>query len=420
LVKVVSVKFNPHGKAYYFDPNGIEVRAGDTLIVETSKGLDIGECAFGEHYVTDESIIAPLRPVIRAATEEDLRIAEQNKDREKEAFAICKDKIAAHGLDMKLVDVECGFEGNKILFFFTADGRVDFRDLVKDLAAVFRTRIELRQIGVRDETKMLGGLGICGRPYCCNQFLNDFQPVSTKMAKTQSMSLNPTKISGSCGRLMCCLRYEQDAYEDLVKKIPKTGSFVQTPFGYGSVTAANILRQKVKVLIDNEREQEFKVLDADDVAIVPGGRPKPGDPLPNVLVEKVKIIDETPVSAADPWEAPSLFAEETDGSVQKKRTEENAPSQSPRSGFESRGQEQTGQMHSNSGVKPHPQHNTRPANKLGNPQGNRPVQGAQQGKAPAAPQQNSSENANKPNNHKRNRQRHYNRPKPQNEGQSKE
>jgi len=284
LVKVVSVKFNSHGKAYYFDPNEVEVRAGDTVIVETSKGLDIGECAFGEHYVTDESIIPPLRPIIRVATEEDLRISELNKEREKEAFDICKAKIEEHKLEMKLVDVECGFEGNKILFFFTADGRVDFRDLVKDLAAVFRTRIELRQIGVRDETKMLGGLGICGRPYCCNQFLNDFQPVSTKMAKTQSMSLNPTKISGSCGRLMCCLRYEQDAYEDLLKTIPKVGAFVQTAQGYGNVIATNVLRQRVKVRLDEgSGEQELKVLEADEVATVPGGRPKPGDPLPNVL-----------------------------------------------------------------------------------------------------------------------------------------
>ncbi|MEG0035521.1 MAG: stage 0 sporulation family protein, partial [Oscillospiraceae bacterium] len=235
MTEVVSVKFNSRGKAYYFDPVGIETKTGDTLVVETAKGLDIGECSAGNHYVIEESLVLPLRPVIRVATEEDLRIVEINKTREKEAFKVCKEKIADHRLDMKLVDVECGFEGNKILFFFTADGRVDFRELVKDLAAVFRTRIELRQIGVRDETKMLGGLGICGRPYCCNQFLTDFQPVSTKMAKTQSMSLNPTKISGSCGRLMCCLRYEQEAYEDLLKTIPKNGAFVQTTAGYGTV-----------------------------------------------------------------------------------------------------------------------------------------------------------------------------------------
>jgi cell fate regulator YaaT (PSP1 superfamily) len=317
LTEVVSIKFNSHGKSYYFDPNGVEVRQGDKVIVETAKGLDIGECAVSAHYVTDESIIPPLRPVIRTATEEDLQIAAQNKEREKEAFEICKDKIAAHGLDMKLVDVECGFEGNKILFFFTADGRVDFRDLVKDLAAVFRTRIELRQIGVRDETKMLGGLGICGRPYCCNQFLNDFQPVSTKMAKTQSMSLNPTKISGSCGRLMCCLRYEQDAYEDLLKNIPKNGAFVQTAHGYGNVVQTNVLRQKVKVRIDDDGEDEIKVFDVSEVATVPGGRPKPGDPVPYVLNSIEKEAEETEPEE-DPWEAPSLFAEESGVRSQKK------------------------------------------------------------------------------------------------------
>lgn len=323
MTEVISVKFNSHGKAYYFDPCGVDVKTGDTVIVETSKGLDIGECAFGVHYVTDESIIPPLKPVIRVATEDDLRVAATNKEREKEAFDICKEKIEAHGLDMKLVDVECGFEGNKILFFFTADGRVDFRDLVKDLAAVFRTRIELRQIGVRDETKMLGGLGICGRPYCCNQFLNDFQPVSTRMAKTQSMSLNPTKISGSCGRLMCCLRYEQEAYEDLLKTIPKIGAFVQTTKGYGSVISTNVLRQKVKVRIDNEGEEDFKVLDAVEVASVPGGRPKPGEPMPHVLTVAVKTVEAEETekqeeAAVDPWEAPSLFAENSESEVVKK------------------------------------------------------------------------------------------------------
>lgn len=415
MVKVVSVKFNPHGKAYYFDPNGVELRTGDTLIVETSKGLDIGECAFGEHYVTDESIIPPLRPVIRAATEEDLRIAAQNKEREKEAFAICKEKIAAHGLDMKLVDVECGFEGNKILFFFTADGRVDFRDLVKDLAAVFRTRIELRQIGVRDETKMLGGLGICGRPYCCSQFLNDFQPVSTKMAKTQSMSLNPTKISGSCGRLMCCLRYEQDAYEDLVKKIPKTGAFVQTPFGYGNVTATNVLRQKVKVCIDGGGEQEFKVLDADEVATVPGGRPKPGEPLPHVLTEKVKPV-ETPEPVEDPWEAPSLFAEQTNGAAKVQTSDETEPAargQRPKN--DGRGQEQNRQRHPGGNNKNRPQHNAKPQVKLVVPKTAQHAQAA----APKPGGEAAAQPKNKSKSQNRNRKHHYNRPKPPSEGQGK-
>lgn len=308
MTEVISVKFSNRGKSYFFDPNGIAAKPGDKLIVETSKGLDICECALPSHYVLDESIIAPLRPVIRVATEDDLKTAEQNKLREKEAFTICKEKIAQHALDMKLVNVECGFEGNKILFFFTSDGRVDFRDLVKDLASVFRTRIELRQIGVRDETKMLGGLGICGRPYCCSQFLTDFQPVSTKMAKTQSMSLNPTKISGSCGRLMCCLRYEQEAYEDLIKTIPKNGAFVQTISGYGNVVQTNVLRQKIKVRLDGDGDQEIKQFDADEVAAVPGGRPKQGDPLPSVLnyVSKPK---EAPEPDEDPWKAPTLFAD---------------------------------------------------------------------------------------------------------------
>ncbi len=310
MVKVVSVKFNPHGKTYYFDPEEIEIRAGDTLIVETSKGVDIGICAYGEHYVTEESVIAPLRPVIRIATEEDLKLAAENKEREKEALVICREKIAAHGLEMKLVDVECGFEGNKILFFFTADGRVDFRELVKDLAAIFRTRIELRQIGVRDETKMLGGMGICGRPYCCSQFLNEFQPVSTKMAKTQSMSLNPTKISGSCGRLMCCLRYEQEAYDELLKTIPKNGAFVQTPQGYGNVIQTNVLRQKVKVRIDGDGAQEVVLLDADEVAAVPGGRPKLGEPLPDLLKDIVRKKPEKEPEE-DIWAAPNLFAEDS-------------------------------------------------------------------------------------------------------------
>ena len=352
MTEVVSIKFNCHGKSYYFDPNGVEMKPGDTVIVETSKGLDIGECATSAHYVTDESIIPPLRPVIRIASAEDLEVAAVNKEREKEAFEICKEKIAAHGLDMKLVDVECGFEGNKILFFFTADGRVDFRDLVKDLAAVFRTRIELRQIGVRDETKMLGGLGICGRPYCCSQFLSDFQPVSTKMAKTQSMSLNPTKISGSCGRLMCCLRYEQDAYEDLIKNIPKTGAFVQTEHGYGNVVQSNVLRQKVKVRIDNDGEGEFKVYSATDVVAVPGGRPKPGDPMPHVLNESVKDQDEVEPEA-DPWEAPTMFAE---GSTEQKFENHDVDSEaaSAKPTFHKQPNRPKPQ---NNPVKYHPQHN---------------------------------------------------------------
>ena len=289
MTEVVGVRFKSRGKVYFFDPAGVKVKTGEQVVVETSKGLELGECADGNYEVPDERIIPPLRQVVRVATEDDLRIAELNKAREAEAFAICKQKIAEHGLDMKLVEVEYNFEGNKILFFFTSDGRVDFRELVKDLASVFRTRIELRQIGVRDEAKMLGGLGICGRPFCCQAFLDDFQPVSTKMAKIQSMSLNPTKISGSCGRLMCCLRYEQEAYEDLVKQVPKNGAYVETPDGYGSVAQVNLLRKKVKVKLDGSAtEQQSRTYDAEDVAVVPGGRPKPGETPPSVLKPRVK------------------------------------------------------------------------------------------------------------------------------------
>lgn len=308
MTEVISVKFAKRGKSYFFAPGDLKIETGDKVIVDTAKGLDIGECSAGNHPVEDESIVKPLRNVVRLATDSDLRIAEEHRQLEHEAFDICKEKIAQHGLDMKLVDVEYGFEGNKILFFFTSDGRVDFRELVKDLASVFRTRIELRQIGVRDETKMMGGLGICGRPYCCSQFLNDFEPVSTKMAKTQSMSLNPTKISGSCGRLMCCLRYEQEAYEELVRNIPKNGAFVQTVAGYGSVMQSDILRQKVKVRMDYEGEPELKTFDAKQVAVVPGGRPKPGEEPPQVL-QYVEPEEPEPAESEDPWMAPELFAD---------------------------------------------------------------------------------------------------------------
>ena len=240
MVEIVSVKFKKRGKCYYFDPGALKIKTGDKVIVETSKGLEIADCCRGNHEIADNAVVQPLRPVVRIATADDLRIEELNRRREREAFEICRKKIAEHGLDMKLVDVECNFEGNKTLFFFTSDGRVDFRELVKDLAGIFRNRIELRQIGVRDEAKMVGGLGICGRPYCCSKFLDDFQPVSTKMAKVQSLSLNPTKISGSCGRLMCCLRYEQEAYEDLLKHVPKQGAFVETKDGYGTAVQVNL------------------------------------------------------------------------------------------------------------------------------------------------------------------------------------
>ena len=254
MIEIISVRFKSGGKQYYFNPNGVQVTAGQGVIIETARGVERGECVMGNTMVDEIEIIQPLRPMLRLETEEDKATLQANKEKEAKAFRICQEKIARHGLDMKLVEVEYSFDGSKILFFFTSEGRVDFRALVKDLASVFHTRIELRQIGVRDEAKMLGGLGICGRPFCCCGFLDEFQPVSIKMAKTQSLSLNPTKISGTCGRLMCCLKYEQDAYEDAASRMPKAESFVETPDGVGTVAQINLLKETVKVKLDESTE----------------------------------------------------------------------------------------------------------------------------------------------------------------------
>lgn len=300
MIDVISIKFKNRGKCYFFSPNGLDIHSGDKVIVETSKGLEIADCFRGCHSVPDDAVVQPLRPAVRLATADDLRIAELNKKREKEAFEICQQKILEHGLDMKLVDVECNFEGSKTMFFFTSDGRVDFRELVKDLAGIFRNRIELRQIGVRDEAKMIGGIGICGRPYCCNQFLDEFQPVSTKMAKVQSLSLNPTKISGSCGRLMCCLRYEQEAYEDLVKKVPKQGAFVETKDGFGTAVQVNLLRQTVQVKLDKDGDDSLRLYKANELCTVPGGRPKDGEEPVSTFIY-VPSEDDAPEPPEDPW-----------------------------------------------------------------------------------------------------------------------
>jgi len=270
LTEIVSVRFNERGKAYFFDPSGLTIEKGEMVVVETAKGLEYGECVRGNHHVEDDVVIQPLRPVVRIATDADNRSAEAGKESEKEAFDYCKQRIIDFELEMKLVSVEYGFEGNKILFFFTSDGRVDFRELVKDLAGRFRARIELRQIGVRDEAKMLGGLGVCGKQFCCSQFLNEFHPVSIKMAKTQGLSLNPTKISGTCGRLMCCLKYEETAYEDLVKKAPKIGAFVETPYGKGSVININLLRGLAKVRLEDGNDTTLKAFTFDELDILGG------------------------------------------------------------------------------------------------------------------------------------------------------
>ena len=263
MAEVIGVRFKEGGKVYYFDPDRNKLRIGDIVIVETSRGIECGAVAIANKQVADDEIVHPLKKLIRKATKEDRRRLEENKRKEKEALKICEQKVAEHGLEMKLVDVEYTFDNSKILFYFTADGRVDFRALVKDPASVFRTRIELRQIGVRDESKMLGGLGVCGRPFCCSSFLGEFHPVSIKMAKEQGLSLSPTKISGTCGRLMCCLKYEQDAYTDLLKHTPKVGAIVKTPLGRGLVVETNLLARTLKVKMDNTPDdaapQSFKV-----------------------------------------------------------------------------------------------------------------------------------------------------------------
>ena len=276
-VQVVDIQFRPGQKIYYFDPNGIDCKAGDHVIIDTARGPEFGTCTAGAHTISSKDVVAPLRPVIRLATAHDEKIAADNHAREKKAYDVCLQKIAEHNLDMQLVSAECAFDGSKILFFFTADERVDFRELVKNLASVFHTRIELRQIGVRDKAKMVGGLGICGRPFCCASFLDDFQPVSIKMAKTQNLSLNPTKISGTCGRLMCCLKYEQDAYEDLIRTSPKAESFVDTPEGRGTVTEIDLLRQRVKVRME-EHPEEIRVFQNTEIAILRNGKAKKNDP----------------------------------------------------------------------------------------------------------------------------------------------
>ncbi len=259
MTKVVGVRFRNAGKVYYFDPAGLKIEAGDHVIVETACGVEMGTVILSPREVEDETVVQPLKVVIRVATEADEKTVEKNREREQEAFQICLDKIAKHNLEMKLVDAEYTFDNNKLLFYFTADGRIDFRELVKDLAAVFRTRIELRQIGVRDETKILGGIGICGRGLCCHTYLPEFAPVSIKMAKEQNLSLNPAKISGVCGRLMCCLKNEQETYEYLNSHLPNIGDTVTTPEGLkGVVQSVNVLRQLVKVVVELEDEKEAR------------------------------------------------------------------------------------------------------------------------------------------------------------------
>ena len=276
-VEVVDIQFRSGQKIYFFDPDGQRFADGDHIIIDTARGEEFGICVGGNHKIPPKNVVAPLRKVLRRATPQDEKTIQENRAKEKRAFEVCQQKIAEHGLDMQLVNAEVAFDGSKILFYFTADERVDFRELVKNLASVFRTRIELRQIGVRDKARMVGGLGICGRPFCCASFLDDFQPVSIKMAKTQNLSLNPTKISGTCGRLMCCLKYEQEAYEDLIKTAPKMESFVDTPDGRGTVVEVNLLRQSVRVRMEDHPETIGSYKNT-DIYILRSGKARKNDP----------------------------------------------------------------------------------------------------------------------------------------------
>lgn len=288
MTEVIGVRFKNVGKIYYFDPDSTLLEVGDYVIVETARGVECGQVAMANRQIKDDEIVHPLKKMIRKATEEDLETLRQNKEKEKKAFEICQEKITQHSLDMKLVDVEYTLDNNKILFYFTADGRVDFRALVKDLASVFRTRIELRQIGVRDEAKMLGGLGVCGRPFCCSSFMGEFQPVSIKMAKEQGLSLSPVKISGTCGRLMCCLKYEQEAYLDLLKKTPKVGAIVSTPDGKGTVVEQNLLTGMLKVSLDKSQTAVPATYMVKQVKIIKDGQIR----LDKSEIEQLKGLEE--------------------------------------------------------------------------------------------------------------------------------
>ncbi|MGB9679985.1 MAG: PSP1 domain-containing protein [Thermoanaerobacteraceae bacterium] len=286
MVTVVGVRFKKAGKIYYFDPDELPIQIGDYVILETVRGIEFGEVVVGKKQVSENEIVAPLKKVLRIATKEDIEHYNNNKENEAEAFNICLDKIKEHGLEMNLIDVEYTFDNNKIIFYFTADGRVDFRELVKDLATIFKTRIELRQIGVRDESKIIGGLGPCGRPLCCSTFLGDFEPVSIKMAKDQNLSLNPTKISGICGRLMCCLKYEQDVYESIRSELPKVGSIIMAEEKEMKVAEVDVIRRKLKVKMKNADGIEiFKEYDPEDVTVIEEKSEEPDEE--NLIVDEI-------------------------------------------------------------------------------------------------------------------------------------
>lgn len=323
MTEIIAVRFKPCGKDYYFDPNGEKYRVGDQVIVDTAKGPDFAKCTRANVTLEDDQVTQPLRPVLRMATDRDVETLRRNRQREKEAFAICEEKIAEFELDMDLVRCECSFDGNKLLFYFISDGRVDFRALVRALAAALHARIELRQIGVRDETRLLGGLGVCGRPFCCSSFLERFHPVSIKMAKIQGLPLNPVKISGACGRLMCCLQYEQNAYEDMVGRLPRNESFVETPDGPGSVTGVDLLRETVHVRLEDTPDT-VRTYAAEEINVIRGGRGRrPEDYVapPRSELEKLRTVTPPPAASEKPDLTDSVTAalEHPDGERRKFR-----------------------------------------------------------------------------------------------------
>ena len=433
-VNVVDIQFRQGQKVYYFDPAGIPCKAGDHVIIDTARGPEYGICTGGSHPIPEKDVVTPLRCVLRLATAEDERIVTRNRAEEKRAYEICMQKIADHGLDMQLVSAEYAFDGSKILFFFTADERVDFRELVKNLASIFHTRIELRQIGVRDKAKMVGGLGICGRPFCCASFLDDFQPVSIKMAKTQNLSLNPTKISGTCGRLMCCLKYEQDAYEDLIRTSPKLDSFVDTPEGRGTVVEVDLLRQRVKVRMEDAPET-ISVFPNTDIAVLRSGKAKKSDPpIPADLApisgsgKRVRKVESEEKLLLEPirfkYSTERIVEEPEESDIPAEEEAEDAqPQKSSRSRRRrNRGQGEQGKSEQPKGEQPKADAQPKQADA---PQKEkkeqRPPKAPRENKEPREPKEHAPEiqdtaveQAKKP--HRRPNHRRHRKPKPQSEG----
>ncbi len=400
---VVDVMFRTGSKVYFFDPGELEIPAGAHVIIDTARGVEFGTCNAGNHTVKTSEVVMPLRKVLRIATPADERMAEENWAKEKSAYDICMKKIEEQGLDMQLVSAEYAFDGSKILFFFTADGRVDFRELVKSLASVFHTRIELRQIGVRDKAKLIGGLGVCGRPFCCSVFLDDFQPVSIKMAKVQNLSLNPTKISGTCGRLMCCLKYEQEAYEDLLRKSPKNESFVDTPDGRGTVAEVNLLRQTVKVRMEDHPE-EINCYHNCDICVLRNGKGHKNDPpIPKELApisgnrdrSKPRLRSSAPTAESlEPVVIRSMSEEgeekpaNAQGGRRRKRGEDRPQKEQPTPAPQEAAEKPADQQRRRKKGKPgHPERpegekGGKPQEKPGKPQGEKPARGQEKSHKP--------------------------------------